>query len=171
MVKIWGQAAKNYRILSGTIIKSYKDVTYQVKYKLPNSESFWSEIFCVENFFDSYKTRIVKSLGVEKKGNDRLNHTVLVVCYDPTGDGNCKFLALSSSLMKLEFYRSPQTLREEVVYYLGNNDYIYGILLELFTGFPWYQHVAEMNADGTSMKLPVGLFPICLTQKFSLSQY
>ena len=92
-----------------------------------------------------------------------MNHIVLVVCYDPTGDGNCKFLALSSSLMKLEFYRSPQTLREKVLYYLGNNDFVYGILLELFTGFTWCQYVGEMNSGGTSMKLPVGLFLTCLT--------
>lgn len=38
----------------------------------------------------------------------------------------------------------------KVVYYLENNDFVNGILLELFSGFPWDQYVAEMNTGETN---------------------
>lgn len=39
---------------------------------------------------------------------------------------------------------------DKVVYYLENNDFVNGILLELFSGFPWDQCVAEMNTGETN---------------------
>lgn len=39
---------------------------------------------------------------------------------------------------------------DKVVYYLENNDFVNGILLELFSSFPWDQCVAKMNTGETN---------------------
>ena len=43
------------------------------------------------------------------------------IVYNPPGDGNCQFAALAHHLNALGIFRSPETIREEIVAYLDNN--------------------------------------------------
>ena len=41
--------------------------------------------------------------------------------YNPPGDGSCQFAAVAHQLSALGIFRSPETMREEIVSYLENN--------------------------------------------------
>ena len=41
--------------------------------------------------------------------------------YNPPGDGSCQFAAGAHKLSALGIFRSPETMREEIVSYLENN--------------------------------------------------
>ncbi|CAC5407834.1 unnamed protein product [Mytilus coruscus] len=43
----------------------------------------------------------------------------LLVAFNPPGDGNCQFAAISHQLQRLGISRSAETLRREVITYLG----------------------------------------------------
>lgn len=74
----------------------------------------------------------------------------LSISYDPPKDGNCQFSSLCHELSKIGIYRSPDTLRKELVAYLSNYpNAADGFPLELFVGLPWDQYLASMSNDGT----------------------
>ena len=56
--------------------------------------------------------------------------------YNPPGDGNCLFSALSHQAKRLGILRSPETMRKKIVDYLKSNPY-YG------DGFPLLEHLAD----------------------------
>lgn len=56
--------------------------------------------------------------------------------YNPPGDGNWQFAALSHQVRKLGILRSPETMRKEIVTYLESNPYD-------STGFPLLEHLAD----------------------------
>ena len=59
------------------------------------------------------------------------------VSYNPAGDGNCQFAALSWFLRHLGILLSEETLRKEIVDYHNNNPLAQdGFPLELFVGVP-----------------------------------
>ena len=58
------------------------------------------------------------------------------IAYNPPGDGNCQFSALSHQLQKLGIFRSAETMREEIVDYLESNPYDN-------EGFPLLEHLAD----------------------------
>lgn len=43
------------------------------------------------------------------------------IVFNPPGDGNCQFGALARQLSLVGIYRSPETMREEIVRYLETN--------------------------------------------------
>ena len=69
--------------------------------------------------------------------------------HDPLGDGNCQFAALCYALRELGIYRSPDTMRVEVVQFIEEHDMVHGMHLELFTGLSWQQCLEEMSKSGT----------------------
>ena len=78
-----------------------------------------------------------------------LSRQRLTVRFDPDKDGNCQFSALCYHLAKIGIYRSPETLRKELVEYLMNHPSgADGFPLELFIGMPWEQYLAAMSNDG-----------------------
>ena len=66
--------------------------------------------------------------GIEDQGFE--------LVYNPPGDGNCQFAALSHQVRKLGILRSPETMRKEIVAYLESNPYD-------STGFPLLEHLAD----------------------------
>ena len=56
--------------------------------------------------------------------------------YNPLGDGNCQFAALSHQAKRLGILRSPETMRKEIVEYLKSNPYD-------SDGFPLLEHLAD----------------------------
>ena len=56
--------------------------------------------------------------------------------YNPPGDDNCQFAALSHQVRTLGILRSPETTRKEIVAYLESNPYD-------STGFPLLEHLAD----------------------------
>ena len=74
----------------------------------------------------------------------------LRITYNPPGNGNCQFSALCYHLAKIGIFRSPDTLRKEIVEYMRMHpNGVDGMPLELFVGLPWNQYLASMAADGT----------------------
>ncbi|KXJ07699.1 hypothetical protein AC249_AIPGENE7713, partial [Exaiptasia diaphana] len=70
------------------------------------------------------------------------------VDFDPMGDGNCQFEALTHLLPTVGIFRSIKTLREEIVRYLQQNpNSVDGVPLEMFAGIPWEQYLSEMGRD------------------------
>lgn len=50
-----------------------------------------------------------------------IEHQGFQVTYNPPRDGNCQFAALAHQLNTLGIFRSPETMRKEIVDYLQNN--------------------------------------------------
>ena len=71
------------------------------------------------------------------------------VSYNPAGDGNCQFAALSWFLRHLGILHSEETLRKQIVDYHNNNPLSQdGFPLELFVGVPSSQYLANMSHNG-----------------------
>lgn len=71
------------------------------------------------------------------------------VSFNPAGDGNCQFAAVSWFLQTIGIFRSEESLRKEVVEYLSQNPQAQdGFPLELFVGVPWSQYLASMSQNG-----------------------
>ena len=82
--------------------------------------------------------------------SSRLLNQGLAVRFDPPKDGNCQFSALCNQLTQIGIFRSPKTLREELVEYLQTHpDGADGFPLELFVGLPWDEYLKSMACDGT----------------------
>ena len=72
------------------------------------------------------------------------------VSFDPPGDGNCQFHAITHALSRYGIYRSTQSLRADIVRHLENNPNDRdGMPLELFMGMPFSDYVGQMAWDGT----------------------
>ena len=56
--------------------------------------------------------------------------------YNPPGDGNCQFAALSHQTKRLGILRSPETMQKEIVEYLKSSLY-------KSDGFPLLEHLAD----------------------------
>lgn len=70
--------------------------------------------------------------------------------FDPPGDGNCQFHAISHALNRFGIYRSAQTLRADIINYLENNENDRdGWPLELFMGMPFSDYLSQMSRDST----------------------
>ena len=71
------------------------------------------------------------------------------VLYNPNGDGNCQFEALTFWLQTLGIYRSVEALHEEIIQYLTENpDNVDGIPLGNFAAMPWDRYLASMAQNG-----------------------
>ena len=81
---------------------------------------------------------------------DQFQDRSFIVRYNPKGDGNCQFSAVSYLLNRIGLYTSPRILRQNVVEYLRRNPTNnVGQPLELFVGRPWEIYLREMEQDGT----------------------
>ena len=157
-----GKTMKRYKVLSGRIKESYKDDTYLVRFRLSDSRLFSIKRFQVEDISDFKRKRSVKkgsekrkkyqkSLRIVKTRSDRLDQIIsrgFSISYDPPGDGSCQFSALSFSLLILGFYRSPKSLRRDVVNSLRDNRFLNGMPLEDFKAHPLDEYLDEMAKDG-----------------------
>ncbi|KAL9957913.1 hypothetical protein ACROYT_G034868 [Oculina patagonica] len=82
--------------------------------------------------------------------SSRISNQRLAVRFDPPKDGNCQFSALCHQLTQIGIFRSPKTLREELVEYLRTHpDGADGFPLELFVSLPWDEYLKSMACDGT----------------------
>ncbi|CAH3136240.1 unnamed protein product, partial [Pocillopora meandrina] len=74
--------------------------------------------------------------------------------YNPPGDGNCQFAALSHQAKRLGILRFPETMRKEIVEYLKSNPYDSDgfLLLEHLADDEfacWDDYITLMARDGT----------------------
>ena len=147
--------------------KRYQDDTYLVKYKLLNSDDSTKAKFRVEDISDFPKDKNVnakeneknnerkayqKSLCIRNTRNDLIDEITdqgYIVTYDAPGDGNCQFSALCDSLLNFGIFRSPQTLREEIVNYLVSVESINGDVVRDFPNIPWDDYIQQMDIEGT----------------------
>ena len=129
----WGKTSK---ILSGRITKSWKDVTYNVKYKLSTSDSFSSEIFWVENIFHSHKIRTVKVSRYWKKERKFESNYLSSICSVLQSDGWWKLPILSS----------VQFIDEIRILLISTSPYGQGCIL------PRKQRFRQRNSIGTFLK-------------------
>lgn len=86
----------------------------------------------------------------------------LAVRFDPPNAGNCQFSALCNQLTQIGIFRSPKTLREELVEYLQTHpDGADGFPLELFVGSPWDEHLKSMACnDHLTLQAAANVFQI-----------
>ena len=80
---------------------------------------------------------------------DEITDQGYIVTYDAPGDGNCQFSALCDSLLNFGIFRSPQTLREEIVNYLVSVESINGDVVRDFPNIPWDDYIQQMDIEGT----------------------
>ncbi|KAL9971248.1 hypothetical protein ACROYT_G023755 [Oculina patagonica] len=116
-------------VLKGTIVKKGKtNAMYKVRIVPPKSEKE------IEKWDDHLET--FSAMGYS-------------VVHNPRGDGNCQFEALRFWLQRLGFYRSEESIREEIVRYLTQNPFnADGIPLENFAAMPWDRYLTAMSQDG-----------------------
>ncbi|CAC5370178.1 unnamed protein product [Mytilus coruscus] len=67
----------------------------------------------------NYKSPYYMILTPKDKTYNLISDFRLTVAFNPLGDGNCQFAAISHQLQRLGIYRSAETLRREVITYLG----------------------------------------------------
>ena len=124
---------KKYKVLKGTIIKRKPDqFMYKVKIQLENGHiTKWLPMSDIKaTSFQKQK----ESLGARKDNILNMDDFVynmkeklqdlsttfgLPVAHNPVGDGSCQFGAVSYHLTRLGIFRSPDTLRDEVVQFLS----------------------------------------------------
>ena len=68
---------------------------------------------------------------------DEITDQGYIVTYDLPGNGNCQFSALCDSLLNFRIFRSPQTLREEILNYLISVESINAEVVRDFSNSPW----------------------------------
>ena len=129
------KAPKRRFVILGTVVKIGKnDNTYKIKFKNPKSSSLMSDWFSVEDIADFKKkadkindnnTKHNKSkYYIPLTKNDRyalFNDQGYTVLFDPPGDGNCQFHALSNALGRFGIHRSAQLLRADIINYFEDN--------------------------------------------------
>ena len=81
-------------------------------------------------------------------GEDRLKafeDQGYTIAYNPSGDRDCQFSALSYFLQRIGVYRSGNIIRKEIVQYLSENpNNSEGQPLEYFAGLPWSRYLHNM---------------------------
>ena len=81
---------------------------------------------------------------------DEITNQGYAIIYDPPGNGDCQFAALTYLLQRIGVHRSPSTLRAEVVQYLETNSRDHESWpLKLFMATPWSSYVQQMRKSGT----------------------
>ena len=80
---------------------------------------------------------------------DQFQDRGFIVRYNPMGDGNCQFSAISYLLNKTGLHTSPRILRQNVVEYLRCNPTNNVGHLKLFLDRPSKIYLHEMKQDGT----------------------
>ena len=149
---------KNIRILEGKVIKKSKTLDrYLVQINHPNKKKPSKIWFSVEHMADYVKSNVninsvadknktrklqnlKKELVIPLTGEDCLDAITnqgYTTIYNPPGNGDCQFAALTYLLQRIRVHRSPGTLRAEVVRYLeaSNRDHE-AWPLELFLEIP-----------------------------------
>ena len=80
---------------------------------------------------------------------DEITDQGYIVTDDPPGDGNCQFSALCDSLLNFGIFRSPQTLRQDIVNYLIIVESIDVEVVRDFSNIPWDDYIQQMDIEGT----------------------
>ncbi|CAC5358898.1 unnamed protein product [Mytilus coruscus] len=127
--------------LLGTVIKADKrNHKYQVSFVPPYSKVNQKQWFYVSDITGpSLSGHDKQSFNATQRQKKHLNHKspyymILTakdktcnlmsdfrstVAFNPIGDGNCQFAAISHQLQSIGIYRSAETLRREVITYIG----------------------------------------------------
>ena len=106
-------------------------VTVQMSYTKEKEKKWFSveDITSVKTMQKMNRQRNTRNEWMEKmpmsitiRGRlDQFQDRGFTVRYNPNGDGNCQFSALSYLLNRIELHTSPRLLRQNVVEYLRRN--------------------------------------------------
>ena len=158
-------ASKKQHVLLGKVEKINKNgCSYKIKLTLPGADIPTTQWFSLEDVTEFPGA----NSNCEKKASRRKHKERYLIpltradhdqefqrqgyrlIYNPPGDGNCQFSAVSNLLRNFGIHRSPQSLRKELVAYLNENDSDEnGWPLELYLGAPFSEYIYEMQQDGT----------------------
>lgn len=130
---------KKYGVMPGTIVKrNFKLSKYKVQYQTPNgSKQRWfsvADITSVTRGDEKRRRKTFHQLNIPTRKTCLIAYTHkdhvksfmssgMTVKLDPLPDGNCQFAAMADQLADLGIFRSPGTLREEIVSDLAANPF------------------------------------------------
>ena len=138
LVRLSGKAKKKRHVIEARIEKrNLKLQTYKVSYislVTGKKENKWLPVDDVTSLTFQEEKRKQKAAKLSRRKkvlhHTRFNivmtrddytkvieHQGFQVIYNPPGDGNCQFAALAHQLNALGIFRSPETMREEIVTY------------------------------------------------------
>ena len=168
------KAPNRRHVVEGKIIKKSKHSdNYKVKFNHPVSKTVSEMWISVEDITSvqaissskeppAEKTRKQKERRSDHRKskyflpytkNDRyeiFENQGFELAYDPPGDGNCQFSAISYLLSLQGIFASPAEVRKAAVDYLTVNENSEdGVPLKLFAGEPWEDYLIRMVRDRT----------------------
>ena len=125
-----GKVPRKYHITLGNIKKIGKrGDSYKVKFHDPDSQSTKLNWFSVEDLADlekpneheikrsKYHSKLLEPITREDRYQNFMDQG-FALDFDPPGDGNCQFEAISGQLASLGIHRTPQMVRNEIIGYL-----------------------------------------------------
>ena len=149
-------------VVEGTILKKGKHSdNYKVLLIPPGQTNFTEQAVFIEDTASTKYTNKTNSCRKSHRseylipltGEDRFEafeDQGYTIAYNPPGDGDCQFSALSYLLQRIGVYRSANIIRREIVQYLSENpNHSEGQPLEYFAGLLWSRYLHNMTQSGT----------------------
>ena len=89
----------------------------------------------------------IKKYILQQDRYESFQEHVFPVTFDQLGDGNCQFSAIAHQMDRLDNHRSASQVMEEIVTYLEENqNNQQNMLLKIFLGISFSQHLQDLGA-------------------------
>ena len=149
-------------VVEGTILKKGKHSdNYKVLLIPPGQTNFTEQWVSIEDIASAKHTNKTNSCRKPHRSKylipligeaqlEAFKDQDYTIAYNPSGDGDCQFSALSYFLQRIGVYRSANIIRREIVQYLSENpNNSEGQPFKYFAGLLWSRYLNNMAQSGT----------------------